>query len=692
MELSTVLWMITGTSLILFLILITIGRQREKMETVSAFADAETSASTLSWYRSFRKGLLLRSYTFAMRFGLTRYFLLKIRGRMAVMQVFEEASLRIQSMEMLYLLTGITSGTIAALIVMNPGVMFALTSLIVSVVIQGLILDIRVNRLEIKLLDELLRLMSSVRHAYQRHGMVSDALEEAADQTVEPVSVHAGFILEALTDSKPSEALERYFETAPNRFLKSFAGISQLIMEFGDQSRETGSLYLRGLGNLSGEIQLDLLRRNRLDYLLKGLSVIALLPVFFTKPVELWAIRSFPLTEQFYLSKPGMFVKIGLLLMILACSMLLQKLKGDEDSAYRQRERSAPWEARWYRKGWVRKIALCFTPLPGSRYRERLDRLLRDNNHPLCLEWFQLRRVTLFVLCVVLATGGAYWMHWKSKQWIMNEPPASYTFFGSLSSQDREAAKSSVALDKSILESKDIRTSPEKWNEAILRLQTEESELFATSDQLIEAVHARILDKLQRLDNEYMKWWELLAAAGAGLLGYYIPYWMLVLERRIRLMDMKHEVYQFQTMIFILRELDRISVEEILEWMYSYAVLFKNPLQKCLLHFGHGAEAALRQMKEEAGLEEFRQLADKLILANEKITIHSAFDDLESDMSFQFEQRRLHFEKSLETKAELGRMFGFAPMYCLIFGYLVIPLIWMSFEQMGIYFEQIQHL
>lgn len=692
MELSTVLWIISGTSFIVFLILIKLGQQREKMDAGSSFAEAESGTSTLSWFRSFRNGLLLRSYIFAMRFVPTRYFLLKIRGRMAVMQVYEEASLRIQSMEMLYLLTGITSGTIAAVMLMNPGVMFALTSIIVSVVIQGLILDIRVNRLEIKLLDELLSLMSSVRHAYQRHGMVSDALEEAADQSKEPVSIHAGFILDALTDSKPSEALEQYFETAPNRFLKAFAGISQLIMEFGDQNREKGSLYLRGLGNLSGEIQLDLLRRNRLDYLLKGLSVIALLPVFFTKPVEQWAIRSFPLTEQFYLSKPGMLVKIGLLLIILACSMLLQKLKGEEDSAYRQRERRAPWEARWYRRSWVSKIARCFTPLPGSRYRERLNRLLKDNNHPLSLEWFQLRRVTLFVLCMALAIGGAFWMHWKSKQWIVNEPPASYVFFGSLSSQDREAAESSVALDKTILGLKDIRTSREKLNEAILQVQTEESGPFAASDQRIDAVQSRILDKLHRLDNEYLKWWELLAAAGAGLFGYYVPYWMLILERRIRLMDMKNEVYQFQTMIFILRELDRISVEEILEWMYSYAVLFKDPLQKCLLHFGHGAESALLQMKEEAGLEEFRQLADKLILANEKITIYSAFDDLESDMSFQFEQRRLHFEKSLELKAELGRMFGFAPMYSLIFGYLVIPLIWMSFEQMGIYFEQIQHL
>lgn len=163
-------------------------------------------------------------------------------------------------------------------------------------------------------------------------------------------------------------------------------------------------------------------------------------------------------------------------------------------------------------------------------------------------------------------------------------------------------------------------------------------------------------------------------------------------QRSMRLMDMRHEVYQFQTMIAILRELERISVEEILEWLASYAVIFRTPLQKCLLDYGHGAEAALEELKREVVLDEFRRLADKLLLASEKITIADAFDDLDSEMSYHFEQRRLDYEKSIDVKAGFGRMIGFAPMYSLVFAYLVFPLIWMSFQQMGLYFEQIQKL
>ncbi|WP_049894882.1 hypothetical protein [Paenibacillus antibioticophila] len=692
MELRALLWLTAGGSLVLFLLLMMLGRRKGRMEAVTAGSSEEMQSQ--AGYKGLWQQFLLRSYSLAVRMAWMRYLLMKVRARMSVMQMYEERTLRIQSMQMLYVLAGINAAILVGLLVMNPDVIFALTSIIVGAVIQGLLLELKVNRMEVMLLEGMLSLLSGVRHAYQRHGMAADAVEEAGEDAAEPIRRHARFIHDALTDSKPAEALEHYYETAPNRFLKAFAGISQLIMEFGDQNKGKGSLYLRGLGNLTGEIQLDVLRRKRLDYLLKGLSFIALLPVFFTRLVERWAISSFPLTEQFYLSKPGLLVKAGLLLIVLMSTLLLQKLKGEEEYAARHREDNLNWETKLYRLRGFRKVALCFIPLPGSRARVHLQQLLKDTNHSQSLELFQLRRILLFILCTALAVGGAFSMHWKSKQWIENEPPPGYSFFGSLSSQDREAAERAVAMDKQLLHSSAVRSEMdrEQLKAEIMRTAIERSHKRSAPELEAEAASARIIDKLNRLDREYFKWWELPAAAGIGMAGYYMPYLMLLLKRRIRMMDRKNEVYQFQTMIYILRELDRISVEEILEWMYSYAVIFRQPLQKCLLHFSHGSEAALLELKEEAGLEEFRQLVDKLILANEKITIHAAFDDLESDMSFQFEQRRLHFEKSLDTKAELGRIFGFAPMYSLIFGYLVIPLIWMSFRQMDIYFEQIQHL
>lgn len=91
-------------------------------------------------------------------------------------------------------------------------------------------------------------------------------------------------------------------------------------------------------------------------------------------------------------------------------------------------------------------------------------------------------------------------------------------------------------------------------------------------------------------------------------------------------------------------------------------------------------------------MPEFQRLIDKLRLALGKISIREAFDDLESMMSFYFEQRKQEYSKIIDIKAGWGRTIGFTPMYALIFLYLVIPLVGMSFVQMNTYYEQIQRL
>ena len=110
--------------------------------------------------------------------------------------------------------------------------------------------------------------------------MVEEALYEGAETSGHEISMHGHRIYNALVSNDPDDELERYYEVAPNRYLKAFAGISHLVMEFGDHARKQGSIYLHGLSGLTKEIQLEILRRDKLDYLMKGLNVIALAPVF----------------------------------------------------------------------------------------------------------------------------------------------------------------------------------------------------------------------------------------------------------------------------------------------------------------------------------------------------------------------------------------------------------------------------
>lgn len=698
LELNSVLLWVALISFLsfgaIYLIALELRRREEKRaeKLGISVAAVEAELGIASRLKAARSSLLLRSYALAMKLAPLRLYVLKVRSRIALLRSSDELILRQQTMQLVYLLLSISGLAVSLLTLMHPSVLFFITTLITVIVIHNLILEGYVARWEKKLLQQMLQWFSAVRHAYHSHEMVADAIDEANETSGEEIARHGGRIYEALISAEPDKELDQYYETAPNRFLRGFAAISRLIMEYGDRKDEqAGSLYLRGISSLAEEIQLELIRRNKLDYLLKGLSLIALIPIFFTKPIELWARSNFPLMDRFYLSKLGIAIHITLFIIILLSYILLQKLRSEEATAYRASTEKAIWEAKAYRWKVVRAAVSWFSPAPGSLRYDHLAELLKQTNQMLRVELLQVRRLTLFLGCLLIAVSAITWAHWKSKVWIIAEPPASYVFLGTLSKEEKDAAREMAELDRQVLRSAGMSANTDQATVAA-SIATAAQDLGIELNKEQAATIQRIMDKLERCQAEYWKWWELLLALSIAMVGYYGPLWTLQFQRRLRLTDMRHEVYQFQTMILILRDFERISVEVILEWLYSYAVIFKAPLEKCLAHYDAGAEAALHGLRNEITLEEFQRLVEHLIQAEEQIAVRKAFDDLQSEMGFHFERRRLDYEKDLDMKAELGRMIGFLPMYSLIFAYLVIPLIWMSFKQMDVYFQQIQNL
>ncbi|GAA0137249.1 hypothetical protein YSY43_40900 [Paenibacillus sp. YSY-4.3] len=687
MELRAVLIWILFISMLLFIGLWVASRRISRFES-----HADGSRGLAVHIRKHITGFLLRSYAVFLKVPPLRYYVRKVRGKLSLMHTYAEFELRRKTMALVYVILLTFGLGIALLTWMNPSILFFMTLLITAAVLQGLFLDGFVNRLERKLLEQMLEFFAAVRHAYHRHGMINDAIDEAAEGIGEEIGSHAYRINEALTAPKQQEALEQYYETAPNRFLKAFAGISSLVLEFGDKSSKEGSVYLRAIASLTQEVHLDLIRRNKLDYLLKGLHVIALAPLFFTRPIEIWARRNFPLMDHFYLSKAGIVLKILIFLIILISYILLQKLKNEEETSYRASGSKKSWDARVYKVRWIRIAVLWFVPPRSSFSYYRLTQLFKDNNLQTRVEWFQLKRVGLFLLSFISTIALCIILHAVTHHQILREPPQSTIFFGTMTPQEKGGADRLASLEKTAME--ELGMSSQAGYDAAFK--SAETAVAAHGETLdhddLTAMAGRIIDKLNRLDQEYLKWWEVAAALAAGCLAFEMPLWLLWFQRKMRLSDMRQEVYQFMTMVGIFKELERISVEEILEWLYVYAVIFKVPIEKCLLNYSQGGERALREMKEEVTLEDFGRFVDKLLLAAEKITIDKAFDDLEHEMSFQFERRRLDYEKSLNTRAELGRIIGFTPMYSLVFAYLVIPLIWMSFKQMDLYFEHIQKL
>lgn len=186
-------------------------------------------------------------------------------------------------------------------------------------------------------------------------------------------------IYEILISDDPETELEKYYDIAPNSFLKEFAGVSYLTKEFGDRKIDGASLYLKNVNNITQEMQLEILKRDKLNYVFQSLSIISIAPVLLLEPLKNWAIDNFSFTASWYLGKPGMIVQILILILTFLSYILVRKIKDNGSTNINTKNTENPWQAKLYKNKIIKKIVDLFIPKEGTREYRKVSQLLKDS-------------------------------------------------------------------------------------------------------------------------------------------------------------------------------------------------------------------------------------------------------------------------------------------------------------------------
>ncbi len=252
-------------------------------------------------------------------------------------------------------------------------------------------------------------------------------------------------------------------------------------------------------------------------------------------------------------------------------------------------------------------------------------------------------------------------------------------FCGEMTEKDRENAMEITRQDNEILDQ--FRGKLDTTVQQI-EIAVERADFYEDDDEISQAAE-RIFDKLQIINSEYMKWFEVLLSFVFAIIGYMAPIWMLMFQAKMRQIEMEDEVMQFQTIILMLMRIERVNVEIILEWLERYANIFKEPISRCVNNYEAGAWEALEEMKEDISYMPLVRIVESLQAAVEKIPIRDAFDELESERDYYQEKRKESNDRLIKRKGMIGKAIGFAPMVCMFVGYLIIPLVFIGLTSMS---------
>lgn len=611
----------------------------------------------------------------------------KMRRRLEIINLDDEYVTRVQTAKI------ITKGlliilplTLAIILTTKQNALLMVILLFFEAILVESRMSGMVDKLDTKLLKQQIDFFAEVRHAYHEYNMVEEAIYEAAQNDELEVSRQAEKIYEILQSDDPESELEKYYDVAPNSYLKEFAGISYLTREFGDRKVDTGSLYLKNLNNITQEMQLEILKRDKLDYVFQSLSIIAALPVICIEPLKNWCVSSFSFTANFYEGKGGLIMQIALIIITFISYMLIRKIRDNGSIKDAYKDPNQTWQAKAYRKPFIKRIVDLFIPKQGTKEYRKNIQLLKEAASKQKMETLYINRIVACILTFFVSLFLFGQIHKVAISYVYESPTTDYNLISSDS--DVKKAMEVTASDNVYL---DKYKGKSGITVDVIKTDLRYSKEYKKStDEDIQKVADRLMEKLTIINSESLQWFELLMAILFGVIAYYVPIWLLFFQKKMRQLEMENEVMQFHTIIMMLMKIERVNVEMILEWMERYSNIFREPISKCVNNYESGAWEALEELKNDISYKQMEQIVESLQAAVEKIPIVDAFDELDTERAYYQEKRKESNERLISKKGLIGKGIGFAPMVCLFVGYLIIPLVVIGLSSMTSSFNTMQ--
>ena len=684
MSSEILLYFLIGIGVLFAIIVIAYLIIRKKMNTSGIREIQKLRAGTEE--KKFSSEILYQKlYVIYLKIPFLKRYLLKVRRRLEIINIDDEYLTRKQASKILTntILIIIPLSLIIILLTKNSPLILSFL-LMFEVFMIDTFIGGMVDKIDNKLLKQQINFFAEIRHAYHEFNMVEEAIYQVAqdDDTTE-MSRQAEKIYEVLISDDPESELEKYYDVAPNSYLKEFAGISYLTKEFGDRTINGSSLYLKNLNNITQEMQLEILKRDKLDYVFQSLSLISIVPILAIEPIKNWAISQFSFTQSFYNGRTGMIVQILVLLLTFICYLLVRKLKDNGSTNINTKNKENPWQAKLYKIKFIRKIVDLFIPKEGTKDYRKIKKNLKDAASKDKIEWIYINRIALCIVTFILSVTVISYLHKITINNVYTDPTTDYNIIGQMSEKDTKKAMKLTESDNQYIKRYVGNTKVTQQEiERVMKSGTVNKDYVESKDTEISTAAERVLKKIKTVNSENMKWFELLLAMVFAVIAYNMPIWMLIFQAKMRQLEMEDEVMQFHTIILMLMKIERVNVEIILEWLERYANIFKEPISKCVNNYESGPWEALEQLKEDVSYQPFIQIVESLQAAVEKIPIADAFDELDTERDYYQARRKESNDRLISRKGMIGRGIGFAPMVVLFVGYLIVPLVFIGLTSM----------
>lgn len=547
---------------------------------------------------------------------------------------------------------------LATLFMANGDLWYLLMGIMAAVVIFHSNITSTFQKMEFKLLEQMVLFLSVVRHHYRKSYIVEDAIEDTLDDIPYEIGLHVAKIHEILISPIMDEKTEEYTSTAPNRFMLLLLSICASSKEYGNGDDS----FLDSLSHLKEEVNAELLNQRKNKDAFAMLTGVCLCVVFLLKPCEAWATSNMPDLVSFYTGMGGKAFMIGIFIISFICYYLIEALKETKRGDIVQYN-------IWSKIASLPYISVVLNKIVNKNYLKarRLNENMKEIGDHTGPKAFLIKQCVFAMIAFVFFNCTVLVNTVQDKFTMLKEYVVEFDSNIVPNKRYREvmqqASKEYVELMKDVK-----NPDAEQIKQQLVKSGKVRNEIYAL------LVAEEVTRKINEYQNTYFKWYTLILAIGAACIAYQCPMWYLKFKCKLSTQNKEEEVGQFQTLILILMNADGIRMDTILEWLSRFAYSFKSTIDDCIIELESGERKALEKMKMSEDNQSFQMFVDCLISTDET-DIRSAFSEILIDREHLLKERERSNDSMRDKKSGTAKILAFIPSMVLLFGYLSGPMV-----------------
>lgn len=601
-------------------------------------------------------------------------YIMKIKNIYTILKPIDENTISIYTIKLFLKIVGMSIiMLIIGICIGNFNLYYFIILCAVIYIITNQTVNYKLKFEENKLLMQFEVFINNLRHCYYIHQRVEDALLMAIEDAEYDISIHINKIYDILLFDD-IENINNYCYIAPNKYFSTFLAICRSSMTYGDCIFNGNSTFLNNLEQIRNEINIEILKRKKTNHVFSGLVILTIIPIFFLKIIEKWALSNLPDLEKYYKGSYGAIVMIIMFLITIMSYSIVSRLK--EEPIYIKKDYNLLKKLENIYI--INKIVKTYISMKNTY---KLNQLLKRVLDEITIIQFYIRKFLIFITVFLFSLFIIISLLYTSKKEVINyiDNITFNTFFDSKQIEDYKNIIRRYA-DK-------YKNNFDNNKELIIKQLNNETK----STYVNEILYNKIEECILKYNSYKFKFLYFIISFIISYIFCNIPYFLLYIKKYMLKSNMENEVMQFYVIIIMLMHIERMNVETILLWLENFADIFKDAIGRCIDRYSYNEEEALERLKLEEDFPMFVRIVENLE-ACDSVGIESAFFEIDNQKEYFLEKRKQDNEINISNKGVIAKVIAYIPLIITLFLYLIIPFALESINNLSNYVGHIQDI